>query len=168
MNKKTAEYIITAILVVIFVVLLINNLKPKRRRKTIPPKPAAVKVEPEVPLPVKKVPTFERKISSKVLSLQKKRAELDWGRDPFYPVSDREIHRAVNLVLKGISIGKDKKGYAFINDSIVTVGDVIEGFKVIEITKKKVLLEKGNEKFYLVLPEAVSYTHLTLPTTERV
>ncbi len=153
MNKKTAEYIITAILVVVFVVLLINNLKPKRRRKTIPPKPAAVKVRPKISLSIKRRSISEREISSKMLSLQKKRAELDWGRDPFYPVSDREIHRAVNLVLKGISIGKDKKGYAFINDSIVTVGDVIEGFRVIEITKKKVLLEKGSEKFYLVLPE---------------
>ncbi len=153
MEKKTTEYIVTAILVIIFIVLLINNLKPKKKKRRR--KPVAVKtavVEEKVKSLVKKESSF-KKNSSETLSLQKKRAELDWGRDPFYKIIEEKEYHVASLVLKGISLGRNKKGYAFINNEIVTIGDKIEGFKVVEITRKKVLLKKNDEKFYLVLPE---------------
>jgi hypothetical protein len=65
----------------------------------------------------------------------------------------KDIYTGSNLMLKGVSIGKGRKSYAFINDEIVSVGDIIYGYKVTEVEKNKVLLQRGPESFYLVLPE---------------
>ncbi len=155
MDKKKIELIVTGILVLVFVLVLLNSLKPKRgrRRSSVSvPKPAAT---PNVtlPPPVVKGKGAAREASAKELEEQKKRANLDWGIDPFYHPIRKEIIGGSNLVLKGISIGKGRKGYACINDEIVSEGEKIAGYEVVKVEKDRVLLKKGQESFYLVLPE---------------
>jgi len=152
MDRKKIEIIITGVLVVVLVVMIAGNLKPKRKKRP-PSKPSKVKQETlallSLPKGVKRAP----KASSKELEKQRKRASLEWGIDPFYHSLKREVYKSSMLVLKGISVGKDKRGYAFINDEIVTVGDEIAGYKVVKVEKDKVLLKRGGESFYLALPE---------------
>jgi len=151
LNKAVKEIIITVVLIVILVVIVISNLKGGKKAgkaKRVSGRQQIVKVTPSSgSIPADK----------KTLSLQKQRAEtLSWDRDPFVYVEaevDRKDYRTSTLQLKGISLGRDKIGYAFINDEILKVGDTIGGYEVLQIQKDKVLLRKGNQSFYLTLPE---------------
>lgn len=155
MNKQQKEIIITSILVVIFIIVLIIQFKPKPRPK---PKPPAAKTAAKPPLaavppkpPVKKEPTTS--LDKKILKLQEEQAQADWGRDPFFRVAKKEHYLGAALHLKGVSLAKGKRPYAFINDLIVTVGDTIGDYVVVKIEKNRVLLKRGVEKFYIALPE---------------
>ena len=153
MDKKRIELIITVALIVIFIFVLAVNLKPKKPKQKLPPSPKVSEKERSVPIPKKKIEKILR-ASPQEIEKQKNRAQLSWGRDPFFSsfLVKKEVPKTTPLHLKGITIGKDKKGYAFINDEIVTIGDTIEGYQVIEIQKNKVILKRDNELFYLTLP----------------
>lgn len=94
-----------------------------------------------------------RSVNDEELSLQKERAELNWGRDPFAAAKISKDFRGANLQLRGISFGKDKKGLAFINNEIVKKGDIMGDYEIIEVEKHKVLLRKAEQTFYLTLPQ---------------
>jgi len=153
MDKKKIELIITGVLIIIFIFVLANSFKRKR------PPPAKVKPLPpeeteEIPiLPLPKKEVGYRPASHEALALQKERAKLDWGVDPFYHPIKKELTSGLRLVLKGVSIGKGRRNFAFINDEIVGEGEKILGYEVVEVERDKVLLRKGKEEFYLVLPE---------------
>ncbi|OQX80844.1 MAG: hypothetical protein B6D56_03995 [Candidatus Omnitrophica bacterium 4484_70.1] len=153
MDKKRIELIATGVLIVIFVFVLANSFKRKR------PPPAKVKPllpeeTKEIPMPpVLKKEAGYKPASREALTLQKERAKLDWGVDPFYHPIKKELTSGLRLVLKGVSIGKGRRNFAFINDEIVGEGEKILGYEVVKVEKDKVLLRKGKEKFYLVLPE---------------
>ena len=78
-------------------------------------------------------------------------SKLSWGRDPFYrakgsgPVSSND--EQTEWILNGILYDK-KTSTAVINKKIVRVGDKINGAKVINITKTKVVLKKGNSDIF--------------------
>jgi hypothetical protein len=154
MDKKKIELIVTGVLILVFIFAVVNAFKPRRQRSR--PSPEAVKVkkakEAIVPLP-KEVKSSFPSASPQLLSLQKERAELDWGRDPFSKAVRKEFYSGTSLVLKGISLGREGRGYALINDEVVTVGDTISGYQVMEVEKNRVFLKKEEESFYLVLPE---------------
>ncbi len=152
MDKRKIELIITGVLIVVFIVVLASSFKPRRpKRVTRPPAKIKIKIEKPPPLP-KKTEGYVSATSSQ-LAAQKKRAELDWGIDPFYHPIKKDVASSLRLVLKGVSIGKEKKNYAFINDEIVAEGEKVAGYEVVKVEKKRVLLRKGKEEFYLVLPE---------------
>jgi len=152
MSKNQIEIIITAGLAVIFVFAVSSSFK-KVRKKLKGEKRVSVIKKIEESSQSKEEGTLLH-IDQKIIDSQKKRALSDWGRDPFYSPEKKEVVYKENVLsLKGISIGKDKEGFAFINNQIVTVGDIIGGYKVVEIEQDKVLLKKGGEKFYLTLPE---------------
>jgi hypothetical protein len=92
-------------------------------------------------------------VNEEELSLQKERAELNWGRDPFTAAKISKDFRGANLQLRGISFGKDKKGLAFINNEIVKKGDIMGDYEILEVEKHKVLLRKAEQTFYLALPQ---------------
>lgn len=154
MDKQKRQIIVTGVLVAALIVMAATNLKPKPKKRA-PVLPSAMAVAPEV------TPAAERKAASTIaatasekdLEGQKKIAGLEWGLDPFYHAVKTEIYQSSSFVLKGVSLGKNKDGYVFVNDQILTIGDTIAGYKVVEVQKNKVLLTKGSEKFYLVLPE---------------
>lgn len=157
MDKKTQqEAIITSAAVVILIIILFVNLKGAKKKMSAP-KPAAAPSAP-APAAVLSAPAAEEKKAAALstpeeIEEQKKRAALDWGTDPFYHVAETDVYRGVKFILKGVSIGEDRKSYAFINDEIVGAGDLIFGYTVKEVQRNKVLLQKGEENFYLVLPE---------------
>jgi len=152
MDKKKIELIITGVLIVVFIVVLINSFKPRRPKKVVKP-PTEVKVK-EIPLVPIKVKEKEYNIATpSQLAAQKKRAELDWGIDPFYHPIKKDVSSSLKLVLKGVSIGKGRKNYAFINDEIVAEGEKISGYEVVRVERNRVLLRRGKEEFYLILPE---------------
>ncbi|MFC1592397.1 hypothetical protein ACFL4C_00065 [Candidatus Omnitrophota bacterium] len=150
MSKAVKQLIITGIMIVFLALILMNNLKGISKNR--PGKPGAAQqatgslLSSAVNIPADK----------KIIISQKKRAEsLDWARDPFvYVETDQDkSYRSGILTLKGISLGKDKIGFAFINNEIVKIDDIIGGYQVLQIDKDKVLLKKGGQSFYLALPE---------------
>ena len=70
-----------------------------------------------------------------------------WGRNPFIPAGQRE---SFGLSLKGI-IWDEEEPFAIINEKIVRKGDEIEGKKVIEIERDKVIMNDGKSNFELKL-----------------
>jgi len=79
-----------------------------------------------------------------------------WGDDPFY--NQRYVRRAatvraqseVQLNLKAISYGNESS-VVMINDRILTVGDVIHGYRITRIDPTRVLLIKDGENKILTI-----------------
>lgn len=101
--------------------------------------PAPVAVKPAVTLG----PQDEalRKLQQAVL-------EKGWGPDPFL-IQKQATPTSETLLLKGVSVLADGRGMAVINDSIVGVGDEVEGHTVRRIAPKQVILEKEGREFIL-------------------
>lgn len=155
MDEKTKKQLVQlgAMLAVLVVVCLIT-LRPKPKKVVVPASVATVEVKaPEAAPAVAKKPTSLYGVAKpSEIEDQKKLAAAEWKRDPFYNKMRTEVYQSSNLKLKGISMGNNKR-YVFINDQILTLGDVIAGHKLVEIDKTKVLLQKGPDRFYLQLPE---------------
>lgn len=150
MTKQVKQLIITASLIVVLVVVIAGNLKKKPFKKLVPVSsgvPAAAVAKSPAATPVSFIPADERR-----LKMQKERANLPWGKSPFKSSTDKDYQKT-DLELKGISLGKDKKNFAFINNDIVKVGDKVADYEVVEIQKDRVLLKKGDQGFYLTLPQ---------------
>jgi hypothetical protein len=84
---------------------------------------------------------------------------LPWGKDPFYhnysPPKKKSVQRDVHLRLLGI-LHNDQSPQALINGRIVSVGERIEGYTVIRITKKYVELTGAGGVRRLQVNEASS------------
>jgi hypothetical protein len=82
--------------------------------------------------------------------------DKDWGEDPFYIKvekkrrSGRKVRPTVRLNLSAISFGGGQP-VAMINDEILSVNDVIAGYKVQAIEPKRVILVKGSDRRILTL-----------------
>ncbi len=156
MNKEKNKLILAVVLVLIFIFVVINNFKPKKVKRV---QKAEEELNKEIqktddkkksgPLVLKKT----TKVSKEIIEAQVKRKELAWGEDPFYNRNKRDAGFRTGLVLTGISIGKDKKGFAIIDGEIVTVDDVIGGYSILAIEKGMVFIEKGREIFYKILTQ---------------
>ena len=116
MDKKRIELIITLGLVIIFIFVLAVNLKPKKPKQKLSPSSKISEKEKEASISKKKIEKILR-ASPQEIEKQKNRAQLSWGRDPFFSsfLVKKEVSKTTSLTLKGVTIGKDKKGYAFIN-----------------------------------------------------
>ncbi len=73
--------------------------------------------------------------------------------DPFYTVNAKsegsQLEGVAGLKYTGYWIGK--KVQAIINDEVLKVGDSIKGYKVLQIGKDKVVVEKSGKKYELPL-----------------
>ncbi len=152
MDKQKQQLAILGGLGLVLVVLLANAFMPKKKSVYTPPPPdiSSTLVIPNVPV---RVDTGYAKASSDDLAAQAEKVKKDWGTDPFYHAISKEVYQGSNLALKGVSLGPARRRYATINDEIVTVGDMVFGYRVEEIQKNKVLLKKGTESYYLVWPD---------------
>ncbi len=152
MKKAQLELIIICVCVIIIVFSIAGNLKNKAAKKiTLPsaaaPAPAASEQAASIPIAPAVTP-------AKIIKAQQERTKLNWGRDPFALSSDIDKeNQKTELQLKGISFGKDKNAFAFINNEIVKKGDKVSDYEIVEVEKDKVLLRKGSRSFYLALPE---------------
>lgn len=148
MDKQTKQLIITAGLVVVLVFSVLSGLKKKPQIKAAP---KALASQPSASSVAPVTATAGLKPNDE-LSLQLERLKLSWGRDPFAFTMDKGFQRN-ELKLKGISFGKEKGGFAFINDEIVKKGDTIGDYEVADVQKDRVFLRRGNQDFYLMFPE---------------
>lgn len=86
------------------------------------------------------------------ISAQKSGKNDTWGRDPFGALAGKQEERVETLTLQGVTLGNGT-GFAFINNLIVRKGDRLGNLQVADVLKDKVLLQKGDQKFYLNFPE---------------
>lgn len=150
MTKEQKQLIFIAVGLIIFGVVVLNSFREVQKKKSGRIAPAAA---PEAVSPAQQ-PAVQVKFTpadNKVLDSQRKRSDLAWGRDPF--LSDIEKGEQIKeLKLKGISFGRDKRGYAFINEEIVSKGGKLGDYEVVDVEKERVLLKKGASSFYLTFP----------------
>ncbi|MBU1998641.1 MAG: hypothetical protein ABIG46_01750 [Candidatus Omnitrophota bacterium] len=154
MPKELKQIIITVIMVVVLIFVAKSNLKKKPGKKITGAdnKPDAAEqskdsVKGSGKERVRRVPADEKAILS-----QQEKANATWGRDPFNPTIERD-YQLSELKLQGISFGRDKDGFAFINDEIVKKGSIVGVYEVMEVEKNRVLLKKGSQNFYLAFPK---------------
>lgn len=151
MSKEKIEIGVTLAGVLIFVFIIIGNFKPKPTKAKAAANPDS---QPGQSAQTHKPGSAAQLIPAdqQELNIQKEHADLAWGRDPFSASKAGLEYQRSDLELKGISVGKDKAGFAFINNEIVKTGDKIGGYEVGEVEKTRVLLKKGGQSFYLTLP----------------
>jgi len=80
----------------------------------------------------------------------------DWGNDPFAITKEakRQVtRRTVKLKLTAISESNGNY-WALINGEILSVGDRINGWKLVEVTKTKAVLSKNQETIRLKIQDA--------------
>lgn len=147
MEKQQKQLIMTGVLVVILIFSVMNSLKKKPGKKKVVVQQPPVENNVKTPLVSNQVTTEEDNLSK----LQEERIRLAWGRDPF-SASVAKDYQISEFRLQGISFGKNKTGFAFINDEIVKKDDRIGDYEVVEVEKDKVLLRKGNQTFYITFP----------------
>lgn len=82
--------------------------------------------------------------------LRKEAAQLPLGRDPFVPVPEKPKQIGPVFELMGV-VEESGVLTAFINDSIVEVGSVVNGFTVQSITKDRVILSDGTKTLELTI-----------------
>ncbi len=82
---------------------------------------------------------------------------VNWRRDPFVGAFTTELldslgfHKKVQpYVLKAIS-WKNNEAYVLINDSIIKVGETVDGLTVVAVDGNRVICEKNRRRFSLIL-----------------
>lgn len=148
--KEQKQLIIVGILLIILVAAGYNSFsslsKTGASRHSVPAAASVPATPASVPVPAAHA-ADEGKIA-----LQKARSEKPWGRDPFAGLGGRTEERLDSFKLQGITLGKGT-GFAFINNTIMKKGDQLGSYKIADVLKNKVLLQKGEQKIYLTFPE---------------
>jgi hypothetical protein len=147
-DKQTKQLVITGGLVAVLIFSLLGSLKKKPAKQVAPAQPLT---QANAPAPTISSPAGAFKPSDE-LTQQLERLKLSWGRDPFTFGLDKGFQIG-ELKLKGISFGKDRGGFAFINDEIVKKGDTIGEYEIVDVQKDRVFLKRGTQSFYLMFPE---------------
>lgn len=146
-KKEQVQLAVIGAGLVVLAFFLVANMKASAKRPNRPAAPAAAPAAASAEAPV-----LRKRDADRAIGLQEKRWEMAWGRDPFRAMSDT-AGRLVELQLKGISFSPPKRGFAFINDQIVTVGDAVSGYTVSRIEKEKVVLTRDAQTFILSFME---------------
>ncbi|MFA5118665.1 MAG: hypothetical protein WC695_07400 [Candidatus Omnitrophota bacterium] len=151
MSKQIKQLILTGCLIVVLALVTLGNIKKKPSRAPVPQTQSTVALAPPVAISSSAAPASPAATSDTMRAQQLERGKLNWGRDPFIGLFDKEF-KMDELKLQGISFGKNRAGYAFINNEIVKQGDAVGGYEVVEVEKAKVLLKKESQSFYLTFP----------------
>jgi type II secretory pathway component PulC len=150
-KKEQKQLMVIGVGLPIMVFFLWMNLKPAAKRPPVSDVPEAASVDASANAAAPVVSVNPR-VHGKVSALQLKRQDVPWGRDPFWSGSD-STGKLNEFTLKGISFSQNKKGYAFINDQIVSAGDALGGYEVSRIEKDRVMLTRGSQTFFLTFSE---------------
>jgi hypothetical protein len=137
-KKDTIQLFVTGILVVVFV-LLVGRQFQKRRPSQNADQPQGV------PQAIKNDPSLQE---GHYAQLQAEAQKLILKRDPFYKtpiaVSSQETR------LSGI-VWANVNPVAIINDTVVRVGDKVDGKTVVRILKDRVVLNDGTKDSEMLL-----------------
>lgn len=142
MDKNTKEIIATLALVVVFVIAGANAVKAVKKK--------GLKQTPIVAASTAGVNSTISAISRQEKEEASGGKPLKWGRDPFSGRVYAGGQEEGGLNLVGIMFDKNNPA-AIINDEIVEVGDKVNGNKIIEITKDRVILNDGGRNIELKL-----------------
>src|SRR3989338_2809372 len=135
-KKDKIQLGITGVLVIVLVVFLIRAFEKGKR-------PAPVKVKEFVADQSVKEPGLYTRLEQEI-------KKMDFKRDPFSRQSFSDLEESQDLHLSGI-LWDEVNPTAIINDEIVAVGSRIQGGRVVDIRKDKVILEEGDYHIELVL-----------------
>ena len=132
-NKKLA------ILIVLVTAVIFVWIPKGKKAQDVPPATVSAALDHAMPL---------------IRAVPKKRTEfVGWGRNPFtFLQGEKKIGSISNLALSCI-IWNDGKAMAFINESIVYVGDKIDDKTVKQIERDRVILTDGTKDYVLELQE---------------
>lgn len=153
MDKQKIQILVTVLLIPVLAFFLVKNLAPKKKAKKKPRSAAEQPALPAVEGTVQGQIPGNSIADAAELGFQQARAKLEWGRDPFSRAAGQEMFTSATLELNGISFARNKKSYVMINGEILTVGDTVFDYTVAEIEKDRVLIKRGDESFYLALPQ---------------
>lgn len=129
-KKDKIQLGITGVLVVILLFFLMRAFEKGKRS---PP----VKAKELVTDQNAKQPGLYRRLEQEV-------KKMDFTRDPFSRQSLADLEESQSLHLSGI-FWDEANPTAIINDQIITVGGEINGKKIVEIRKDKVILEADGQ-----------------------
>ena len=139
-QKDKTQLIITLFLVLVFVAVLFRAGKRMNRGET-----------PVLPAITGAAPAEGDAIDIVRYARLRQAADiLEPGRDPFIPVPVKPKPAGPVFELMGI-VEEGGVLTAFINDSIVEVGDDVNGFKVESISRDRVVLSDGVKTIELTL-----------------
>ena len=89
-----------------------------------------------------------------IATAPRKRTEfVDWGRDPFTSQQKEEKADNVSDLVLGAIMSGGQKPSAFINNSVVYVGDKVADKTVKKIEQNRVILTDGTKDYVLELQE---------------
>lgn len=152
LSKEKKEIIITSILGVVLVFILIKNFWiPYQKAKTVSRKVTAVEGKDYSHGKLREM-VSEAKEKNEILKLHKKRAEMDWNRNPFARMTSSRRAHVGPIRLSGIIL--DERGaFAVINDQIVRLGEDVNGMVLKDIRETSVVLKKDGEEVEVFLFE---------------
>jgi len=153
MDKKKKELLILLTLIVIFILIISWSISATSK-KLAKNKPKAGISMQATGFGAIGLAKFSMGIKENIKS-SKTKSEPEFGRDPFTEKKDalnnqQEKDKKSILKLEGIS-WDSKLPFAVINSEVVVRGDVVEGYRVIEIKEFSVRLEKDGQEVELRL-----------------
>lgn len=135
-KKDKIQLCITGVLVIILLFSLPRAFEKKKR---------------PVPVKAKEVATDQTvKEPGLYTRLEQEIKKMDFKRDPFSRQSLADLEESPGLRLSGI-LWDEVNPTAIINDEIVAVGSRIQGGRVVDIKKDKVILKEGDHYTELIL-----------------
>ena len=166
MTKSTKELVITLCLLPVLALVVMNALR--QGRGTSEGTPESLAATPgesgEEEVTGEDVKPVLSSVPEEDLNKQRKRSTMEWGRDPFFGVwgqegaeqgwvaySGVETKELSELSLTAIS-WMPENPIVLINKQLVSEGEFVLGYEVVDIQKDKVILRKGNKE-HVLTPE---------------
>jgi len=144
-QDELKKIIITGSLVVVLIFVLISNVQKANKKKKM------VKEAKSIAESVQPDKKFVPQLSGLYGRLSEEVKNIQVERDPFTKLKIAPATTpSQGLYLIGVAWDDDSPK-AIINDKIVAIGSVIQGYRVVEIYKDKVILFDGNNSFELFL-----------------
>jgi hypothetical protein len=153
MDKEKKQLLILLILAPVFLLILfwsINTTSKKVKKRA----PAAPSQTAGIPMHI----TGQADLGEFMLPAERPKrkmikSEPEFGRDPFVEKASIRRKDEVEVFsprLEGISWDEDAP-FAIISDNVVSIGDTVEGYKVISIQQFSVILRSEKEQIELRL-----------------
>lgn len=141
-KKDRIQLSISGVLIIVLFILLARAVGGKRQQQPVLVEHAVSPTRVAVP--------ERRREKSLYARLAEETKDLEFKRDPFLKLPMITSESSQGLYLSGI-LWDEVKPTAIINDEIVAVGSQIQGKRVIEILKNKVILEEDGLHIELIL-----------------